>query len=247
MYYRVPFGVMSTATILKSVTHSIKLTDASPEIIKAVQQQLKTIGIDNLTVDGVVGKQTAAAYAKFKKIEYLEFPDLLGKTSVEALLEATEERAAPTDNIVVPAGVKQVRLPSVGLVSGDQPIYPGSKLVWNQATKGLSRLPTAVIEVQNILKTARHLDAAIKFLGSSRCTINSWLRPRAVNKACFGASNSRHIYGDGVDFTVEGIAPYQVYDRLNEWHSKNGGLGKSSIFTHLDCRGGSAARWRYSV
>lgn len=236
---------MNAIDTLKKIKDSVKLVDASPDIIKAVQQQLKTIDLYDYRVDGIAGPATVNAFVKFKRLEYLGHPELLGQTTAIALLEATEEHAVPTDDYEILPGEKTARLPVVGQVSSKMPVYPGSHFLWLEVTKNLSRLPTTVLEVQNIIKTARHLDDARKFLGDRAFTVTSWLRPKKINAEVKGASNSRHIYGDGVDFIVEGIHPLKVYDRLNEWHGKHGGLGKSSQFCHMDCRGNCRPRWLY--
>lgn len=230
---------------LKSITQAVKLTDAPPEIVKAVQQQLVRIDLLDGAVDGIAGPATVSAFGKFKQLEYLGSPELLGPTTVKALLESTEDHVAPEDTYTPITGERPAVLPIVGKVFSSQPIYPNSNFTWGEATKCLSRVPYKPIEVQNIIKVARHLDKIRDFLGDRSITINSWFRPPVVNRAVGGVSNSRHLYGDAVDFMVEGITAWQVYDRLNEWHGKHGGLGKARTFTHLDCRG-YCSRFFYS-
>jgi len=101
-------------------------------------------------------------------------------------------------------------------------------------------------QVEQIIKTARVMQQVRRKLGNRRITITSWLRPYAVNLAVGGASNSRHLYGDGVDFTVTGMSPAQVYGALDSWWGTQGGLAQGGRlgFTHLDGRG-QMARWEY--
>ncbi len=221
---------------LKSITQAVKLTDAPSEIVKAVQQQLVLIELLDGAVDGIPGPATISAFQKFKKLEYLENPDLLGPTTVKALLEAVEDHKIPDDTHTLGTGQTHAVLPQVGTVFSSQPIYPNSNFTWGEATKYLTRVPSRVIEVQNIIKLARHLDKIRDLLGDRSITINSWFRPPAINRAVGGVSNSRHLHGDAVDFVVQGITAWQVYDRLNEWHGKHGGLGKARTFVHLDMR-----------
>ena len=84
--------------------------------------------------------------------------------------------------------------------------------------------------------------------GGRRIQINSWYRDPITNKAVGGASQSRHMAGDAVDFlVVEGagyLNPFDVYGRLDPWWGNRGGLASSSLFTHIDVRG-YKARWHY--
>lgn len=223
---------------------SVKLRTAHPEIIKAVQDQLFKIQLLTGPIDGIAGPKTMAAFFKFKQLEYLENPEILGQTTATALLEATKSRPAPADNTTPDVGDRLVRIPEVGQVYSSQPVYPGSHFSWGELTKGLDRVPESVAVTRNLIKLAKHLDAVRELLGGRAITITSGYRPRAVNRAVGGASNSRHLYGDAADILVAGLSPHGVYQRLNAWHGNKGGLGDSAAFTHLDLRG-YQARWDY--
>lgn len=97
--------------------------------------------------------------------------------------------------------------------------------------------------VGGIIRVAKSLELVREKLGDLPIRINSWYRDRATN-AAVGGLESRHISGDAVDFVVDGIDPYGIYDRLDSWWSDRGGLASASCFTHLDARG-YAARWSY--
>lgn len=223
---------------------SCRLKTAHPEIIKAVQERLITVRLLDGPADGIAGFQTMAAFSKFKQLEYLENPEVLGQTTVTALLEATESRPAPADNSTPDVGDRRVRIPEAGLVYSSQPLYPGSLFSWGELTKGLDRLPESASQVRNLIKLAKYLDAVREFLGGKPITITSGLRPRAINRAVGGAANSRHLHGDAADLVVTGLSPHAVYRRLDPWHGDKGGLGNSANFTHLDLRG-YRARWAY--
>jgi hypothetical protein len=229
---------------LKDFKGAIKLANAHPEIIKAVQQRLLKVGLLDGLVDGVASAKTLTAFAKFKKLEYLESPEILGQTTALALLEATESRAAPTDDTTADSNDRVARIPEVGQVWSGKQVYPGSFFTWGELTKGLERIPESAAVTRNLIKLAKHLDGAREFLGGRAITITSAYRPRAVNLAVGGASNSRHVYGDAADIVVAGIPPHQVFRRLSSWHGDWGGLGDGSNFSHLDLRG-FAARWDY--
>lgn len=231
-------------THLKNFQASVKLQSAHFEIIKAVQIQLKTVGLYVGAADGIAGPKTLAAFAKFKQMEYLEHPEILGQSTAAALLEATESRPAPADNSTPDVGDRLIRIPEAGQVYSSKPVYPGSHFSWGEFTKGLDRVPESADVTRNLIKLAKHLDAVRELLGGRAITITSAYRPRAINRAVGGASNSRHLYGDAADIIVAGMHPHQVYWRLNAWHGDRGGLGDSDAFTHIDLRG-YQARWDY--
>ncbi len=62
---------------LESLEKTYKLTEAPKEVVKAVQHQLITVGLLDSVSDGIAGRLTLQAFANFKKLEYLEYPDLL--------------------------------------------------------------------------------------------------------------------------------------------------------------------------
>jgi uncharacterized protein YcbK (DUF882 family) len=75
--------------------------------------------------------------------------------------------------------------------------------------------------------------------------ITSWYRPAEINRRVGGASQSRHIVGDAIDFYCVGLTGNQVYWALDPWWP--GGLGRYGQFpalVHLDARG-FKARWRH--
>lgn len=222
----------------------IKLVNAHPNIIAAVQDQLIKVGLLNEPVTGAITLGTKKAFAKFKELEYLEHSDILGVSTAKALINATENHDIPQDKEKPSTQLKTVRIFEVGAVSSVQKIYPGSHFTWGEFTKGLTRIPENATVVRNLIKLAQHLDAAREFLGNRPITLTSGYRPLAVNRACGGVSNSRHIFGDAADIIVQGIPPHEIYKRLDAWHGDKGGLGNSSTFTHIDLRS-YRARWAY--
>ena len=86
-------------------------------------------------------------------------------------------------------------------------------------------------------------DVRAKF-GDRPIQVNSWYRDPATNAAVGGASASRHMQGDAVDFVVKGIPCHEVFRELDPWWRDRGGLASSSVFTHIDGRG-YRARWSY--
>ncbi len=115
---------------------------------------------------------------------------------------------------------------------------------WGEATHNGTRIPEQKSVVYGIVRIAQALEEIRQLYGGRAITITSWYRPRAINAAVGGASLSRHLQGDAVDFTITGIHPYDVYKRLDSWWGSRGGLASSSVFTHIDTRG-YRARWSY--
>jgi len=75
-------------------------------------------------------------------------------------------------------------------------------------------------------------------------SINSWYRDPVTNKRVGGASASRHLQGDAVDFVVQGLSTAEVFKDLNPWWGNKGGLAYHPQFIHIDCRGWKS-RWQY--
>jgi hypothetical protein len=147
------------------------------------------------------------------------------------------------------AGITQ----SVNLVS---PLYQDSNFTWAEVTHNGQRIPQntefggitipAAQITANTVKLARELDKIRVQFGNRPIHINSWYRPPALNKAVGGVANSQHLLGWAADIVIEGYTPHQVAAILSKTWA--GGLGDSSIFTHLDLRhllGQASARWAY--
>lgn len=230
--------------ILRNFEGSCKLAFAHPEIVKAVQIQLAKAGLLG-SADGIPGRLTLAAFAKFKKLEFLEQPEILGKTTAEALINASETHSPPQDTSTPDVPGRLIRVPGFGQVRASDPVYFGSHFSWGELTKGLDRIPASEAIAQNLVRLAEYLDKARKEILDQRpITITSGYRPPAINRAVGGVSNSRHLFGDAADIVVMGLTPHEVFRRLDRWHGDKGGLGDSHAFTHLDLRG-YRARWNY--
>lgn len=230
--------------LLQTLNQEIKLVSASPELISEVQRQLIKIHLLRPGgADGVAGPETLKAFGKFKLAEHLEHIEVLGPTTAQALLDASEMHPPIVDPPSRSTRI-QARFPEVGLVAAGE-LVPGSQhFTWDELTKGLSRVPESTAVVRRLIRLAKHLDEVRGFLGDRAITITSGYRPPAVNRAVGGVSNSQHVYGAAADIVVGGIPPHEVFRRLDSWHGSTGGLGDSSGFTHIDLRG-YRARWNY--
>lgn len=214
-----------------------------------IQILLKEGGFYKGALDGTFGMQTATAFKLFKEAAYLEHPAVLGPATAEALLEIAGDAVHPNPKeamappVPLPTG-RGMRLPDGSTVYTGALITGSRNFTWGEATKGGGRIPRDGTITAKIIKAAVYLDQIRSFLDGRPITITSWYRPPDVNRQQGGVSNSTHILGHGVDFLVGGIPPLEVYRRLNNWHGGQGGLGRSSHFTHLDLRG-YYSRWEY--
>ena len=125
-----------------------------------------------------------------------------------------------------------------------EPIIKGGHFSWAEATKNGTRIPVNKSVVENIIKIAHSMEDVRDYLGGKPITINSWYRDPTTNSRVGGASQSRHLVGDAVDFVVAGISPYDVNKKLEPWWGNRGGIASASVFTHIDQRG-YHARWSY--
>lgn len=161
-------------------------------------------------------------------------------------VEGTEEGNNPVDDDdpgpPKPGGFKLPGYMSMFYL-GD-PILRGGNFTWAEATKNGTRIPVNKEVVYGILRVADAMQDVRAYLGDRKITVNSWYRDPVTNRRVGGASRSRHLVGDAVDFTVEGISPYEVNRQLESWWGSRGGLASASSFTHIDVRG-YKARWRY--
>lgn len=230
--------------LLLSVDETQKLVNCDRKLIMAVQEQLISVGLLKSVSDGIAGKQTLAAFARFKELEYLEYPALLGPSTAMALREATATHAVPKDATApILPGYNKAFFPKIGWVKAGDRVHLGGNFSWGEFTKNLSRVPQNERVVNNILRLADYLEDVRALFGRS-IILNSGYRPPAINQAVGGASNSQHLYGAAADIVVAGFKPHEVYQRLNSWHGNKGGLGDGESFTHIDLRG-YRARFSY--
>ena len=136
-----------------------------------------------------------------------------------------------------------VQVPGLSLpVYLNTPIGRSKSFYWYEALHGGDRLPADSGVTGGIIRIAETLQSFRDKLGKP-FIITSWYRPPAINAAIGGASNSRHLYGDAIDFYVDGMSTYELYN----WFEQAGwwqGLGKYAGMSiiHVDARGLSA-RW----
>ncbi|MEM8613953.1 MAG: D-Ala-D-Ala carboxypeptidase family metallohydrolase [Cyanobacteria bacterium P01_H01_bin.105] len=123
-------------------------------------------------------------------------------------------------------------------------IIPNGNFTWAEATRGGTRMPLNQSTVDGMIRIAKLAQQARDRIGRP-FHITSWYRPPDINRQVGGASNSRHIVGDAIDFYVDGLTGDQIYWTLDPWWP--GGLGRYRRFarlSHIDARG-YRARWRH--
>ncbi|MEM8603110.1 MAG: D-Ala-D-Ala carboxypeptidase family metallohydrolase [Cyanobacteria bacterium P01_H01_bin.121] len=123
-------------------------------------------------------------------------------------------------------------------------IVESGSFTWAEATRGGARLPPDQATVNAIINIAELAQQARDRIGRP-FIITSWYRPPDVNRRVGGASQSRHIVGDAIDFYVDGLTGDQVYWSLDPWWP--GGLGRYTSYPylcHIDARS-YRARWQH--
>lgn len=139
---------------------------------------------------------------------------------------------------------QSIQVPGLSLpIYLNTPIGRSKSFYWYEALHGGDRLPADAGVTGGIIRIAETLQPFRDELGKS-FVVTSWYRDRRANDTCGGASNSRHLYGDAIDFYVEGMSTYQLYN----WFEQAGwwqGLGKYSgmDIVHVDARGFGARWW----
>lgn len=78
--------------------------------------------------------------------------------------------------------------------------------------------------------------------GGRPITITSGCRCKKHNHEVGGSENSQHLYGKAADFTVNGISPNIVADAAEDIFKGKYGIGRYSVWTHIDMRP-EQARW----
>ncbi|MEO1446559.1 MAG: D-Ala-D-Ala carboxypeptidase family metallohydrolase [Cyanobacteria bacterium J06635_11] len=174
---------------------------------------------------------------------------------LHAKVEGTEPNNNPKDKPAEPKPETVVRdfgpkisIPGISRPVGIyEPIYfePAvSNFTWAEFTKGGTRIPVDATVTFRIVKLCKYLDEVRTFLGSRPIKITSGYRDPISNRSVGGARDSRHMYGDAVDFWVDGMDVVDVFYKLKSYHPR-GGLAVGNGFVHLDLRPGSPARWTY--
>ncbi len=160
-------------------------------------------------------------------------------------IEGAEVGNNPQDKPAVRDAGPQIIVPGISIPVGiNQPVYRASNFTWAEITKDGARIPVDETVTQRIVKVCTYMDGVREFLGNRPIRITSGYRDPQSNRAVGGARDSRHMYGDAVDFWVEGMDVVDVFYKLKGYHPR-GGLAVGNGFVHVDLRPGAPARWMY--
>lgn len=224
---------------LTNIVKTKKISELTkPELIE-LQSLLAKQGYP-LKIDGIYGTKTQEQFNKFKKDKGLTNPDLIGVLTVRYLMVDDEEKAESV------------------ATQGEQAKPNKSRTIdWTNMNSAISKwfVVGEAFHYQNarytndtmirnrIVVLAKELDKIRDEWGSG-IVVTSWYRPPAVNKTVGGVSNSRHLYGDGVDIApIKGsIQSFQSYVDKG-WYGALG-YGAKKGFVHLDMRNGKG--WRFN-
>lgn len=189
--------------------------------ITDIQTKLQSLGYYNDVVDGLVGRNTATAWAKFKKTHWLGETDMVGASSL-ALLDK-EYAKNPTINWK-DFNSKVSEYFTVGEVS----LHQTERIVTNKQHQS------------NAIRLALELDKVREWWGSP-LIVTSWYRPPSVERR-IGGSGYSHPFGLAVDFKPANGSVWDLQAKFQkEWYNtgkwKGGfGLGAKRGFQHLDLK-----------
>lgn len=210
--------------------------------------QLKHPIVEGLTADILAGRELAiTAWKKTGDLIVftLDQEELIERHNTWQVLGSNCDFASANPEITsskVIGRVENIQLPRIGQANLNDSIIPGGNFTWSEATHQGTRLPPNHQVFDAFIRIAQLAEEARKRLDKPML-VTSWYRPPQANKACGGAKNSRHLQGDALDFTCEGLTGHQLYNLLDPWWP--GGLGMYPWFPqlcHIDARG-YRARW----
>jgi len=211
--------------------HQIKAVQAGTELPLRAIARKETQGHLYITLDGM-------SFGGFNSW-YIYPPHWIGfeeqhPQHKEVTLEPPENKGTP------------IIIPGLGKRYTGNPIDGCANFLWGEATANGTRIPESIAIAKNIIRIAKSLEIIRADYGNRAVTINSWYRPPAVNRAIGGASQSRHLSGDAVDFNIEGINPWDIYRRYDKtWSGGLAAVDRGSFrFCHIDGRP-YRSRWAY--
>lgn len=215
------------------------------ESVLKMQTRLLELGLlDKEYVTADFGKMTDLALKRFQSDNGLEADGIVGALTLAKLypdavrIEKAVPSPLPTPAAVTPASTTWT-LDNIVL---EQSIIPGGSFTWDEATRGGARMPEDNEVLDGIIRIATEAQKARDLIGEP-FIITSWYRNPTANANAGGASGSRHLYGDAIDFWCEGKDGDELYALLDPWWE--GGLGRYSnhpALCHIDARG-EVARW----
>lgn len=209
---------------LALITVASQLQALSKADLTELQTKLAVLGYYKAKVDGIFGKHTGEAWARFKVDHYQSDLTKIGPGSIKILLQQSQ-------------GLGKIDWSDFNAKVSDYFIV-GEATNWDK-----KRIPTDPTIQANIIRLAKHLDQVRADWGSA-IAVTSWYRPPAINRAVGGVSNSQHLSGLAADiYPVTG--DLNLFQRWldNRWAFALG-YGAPLGFVHVDLRSGRL-RWNY--
>ena len=174
------------------------------------------------------------------------------QTTIQSVVEDLKQLEQPKPTTPVTAAPRPRGLPprptrwTPRNIQLSASIIPNGNFTWAEATRAGQRMPPDQATVDAIIRIATLAQRARNQIGRP-FFITSWYRPPAINRAVGGATFSRHVVGDAIDYYVEGLTGRDLYRALTPWWPGGLGLygGSRYMISHLDARG-HRARWTHS-
>jgi hypothetical protein len=244
--------------LLTTLSGHISINAIAPATLTEIQRILSNVktseypsGYYTGEVDGIPGRQTAIAFARFKEDHWLQYPDILGRSTILALLEVakgvhpvTEQtqdlnQTPLSSEIIGTRTGASMRLPDNRLVFANELIAPGSYLTWGEFTKNCTRPLEEKYQIANAIAYAKTF-AWVRDKWGSPIGMTSGFRPPAINRAVGGVSGSQHPYANAGDvFPITGSI-YELLAVIKVSPFTAIGLGMCKGFIHTDIRKGQS-------
>ncbi|MEB3268249.1 MAG: D-Ala-D-Ala carboxypeptidase family metallohydrolase, partial [Leptolyngbya sp.] len=153
--------------------------------VRWVQEQLKRGGYYSGRLDGQVGPQTRDAFRQFKQDYCLEYPQLIGATTIDALAELKEMKGDPND-----------------LQLSEN--FKLSEMLRSQTAqrRGIKNYPSNPEHIENLKALCQNILEPVRKHFGMPISPSSGYRCPELNAAVGGVSNSQHAVGEAVDFVV---------------------------------------------
>ncbi len=225
------------------------------DLVREIQVRLIKLGFKPGDIDGIAGRRTMEALAKFKESRYLGQPFAVGPTTARALLEEnhpiSEQRTASDQKLLTPDTIatgKQFRLVSGDTVGEFDEIRTGSFLHWNELFHGWTRIPARAEYIENAYRLADTF-AWIRKRYDKPIAITSGYRDEDTNRSVGGSRFSQHLYCKALDIQpLNGKSNdlKEIFLLARACPSVIGlGLGMCQGFVHIDIRDGGRTVFGY--
>jgi putative chitinase len=219
------------------ITQTQKLSELDTNTLKIVQTALQKLGYYTDKLDGLFGKNTGEAFARWKTDNYLSDTDLIGQGSWVEL----EKQASKIVTVNWSDFTCKV---STYFTTGEVAQGLNNR---GQYIQYRERIPTNKTHQQNAIRLAKELDKVREWWNDS-LLVTSWYRPPAVERRV-GGSGYSHPFGLAADIRpANGLVKLFQQRFEKEWYNTgkwNGGFGRGwrKGFIHCDLR--NRRSWDY--